>query len=133
MKVLVVEDEVVVARRLVRLIEGILGERCEGVLRAASLEEAREVIGAETPDVVFLDLQMPEMDGFETSRALLSNLPNLYIIAMTAAATIDDRQAGKMKSRVRQLDVGRPVALAEHGEGSTAAAPDDQDEEYVAY
>ena len=45
-------------------------------------------------DVVFMDLQMPEMDGFTTTK-LLRRVPGLHklpIIAMTAHALVEERQ-----------------------------------------
>ncbi|MFO7725337.1 MAG: response regulator, partial [Oceanipulchritudo sp.] len=58
-------------------------------------------------DIVFLDLQMPEMDGFETSRALINAHPGLYVVAMTAAATADDRQAS-VEAGMRDF-VSKPI------------------------
>jgi CheY-like chemotaxis protein len=45
-------------------------------------------------DVVFMDLQMPEMDGFTATRLLRSNprLQKLPIVAMTAHALVEERQ-----------------------------------------
>ncbi|MEX0331432.1 MAG: PAS domain S-box protein [Puniceicoccaceae bacterium] len=60
---------------------------------AHSGAEALESVQKEIPEVVFLDLQMPEMDGFQTARELLKKVPGAYIIAMTAAATTEDRSA----------------------------------------
>ena len=62
---------------------------------ALSGREALEILNKHLPDIVFLDLQMPEMDGFETARSLLRISSHPYIIAMTAAATTDDRRASE--------------------------------------
>ena len=53
-------------------------------------------VGDQAPvfDVVFMDLQMPEMDGFTTTK-LLRRVPRLHqlpIIAMTAHALVEERQ-----------------------------------------
>ena len=61
------------------------------VVTAASGPEAVQSMKDKASDIVFLDLQMPEMDGFETARQLLKTAPHTYIIAMTAAATTEDR------------------------------------------
>jgi PAS domain S-box-containing protein len=46
-------------------------------------------------DIVFMDIQMPEMDGVDTTRAIRAELPvtqQPVIVAMTAAAMDDDRE-----------------------------------------
>jgi two-component system LytT family response regulator len=65
---LVVDDETLARRRLARLLRRepdveIVGECRDGA-------EAVAVIEAEHPDLVFLDVQMPELDGFEVLDAL---------------------------------------------------------------
>jgi PAS domain S-box-containing protein len=59
-------------------------------------EAVRILTEAEQPpfDIVFMDLQMPEMDGFTATRLLRSrpNLRDLPIIAMTAHALVEERQ-----------------------------------------
>jgi two-component system LytT family response regulator len=67
-RTLVVDDEPVARDRLVRLLEqqediDIVGQCANGL-------ETVSAIGQLTPDLVFLDVQMPEMDGFEVVRAL---------------------------------------------------------------
>jgi PAS domain S-box-containing protein len=62
---------------------------------ATSGQEALDCVAQQVPDVVFLDLQMPAMDGFETARRILAHTHHPYLIAMTAAATIDDRRASQ--------------------------------------
>ena len=53
-------------------------------------------VGDQAPafDVVFMDLQMPEMDGFTTTKLLrrMPRLQQLPIIAMTAHALVEERQ-----------------------------------------
>jgi CheY-like chemotaxis protein len=73
--------------------------------------EAIEQVQTHAPDVVFLDLQMPEMDGFETSRKILKVCDTAYIIAMTAAATVDDRRASE-EAGMRDF-VPKPIKEAE--------------------
>ncbi len=63
-------------------------------------------------DVIFMDLQMPEMDGFTATALIRANprLAFLPIIAMTAHATVDERlrclEAGMSEHLSKPIDVG---------------------------
>ncbi len=68
LRVLIVDDEPLARRTLHSLLEKkedveIVGETCCG-------EDALEIIEREKPDLIFLDIQMPEMNGFQ----LLENI-----------------------------------------------------------
>src|SRR5262249_29174579 len=63
---------------------------------AASGREVLERLSGSPYDVVFMDVQMPEMDGLEATRAICARWPageRPRIIAMTAEAMEGDRQA----------------------------------------
>jgi two-component system, LytTR family, response regulator len=65
---LIVDDEPLARKRLRRLLQAapdltVVGE-------AASGEEALPIIAEQAPQVVFLDVQMPRMDGFEVVRRI---------------------------------------------------------------
>lgn len=57
------------------------------VAQAASGTEALEAVAQSPPDVVFLDVLMPGMDGIETLRRLKSARPDVPVIMVTAFAT----------------------------------------------
>ena len=72
-KVLIVDDERLSRRRVRRLLSlepdcEVAGECSNGVDAIAALRQSR-------PDIVFLDVQMPEMDGFEVARAVADARP----------------------------------------------------------
>jgi DNA-binding LytR/AlgR family response regulator len=81
MRVLIVDDEAAARRRLAALVEElhadveIVGEAQNGVV-------ALELIRAKHPDVVLLDINMPEVDGFDVARHLPQ--PRPLIIFQTA-------------------------------------------------
>jgi DNA-binding NarL/FixJ family response regulator len=53
------------------------------VADASNGAELLEKIEAELPDVIMLDLEMPEMDGIQTSRYLLSKYSDVQILIMS--------------------------------------------------
>ena len=87
-RILVADDHPVVRDGLV----AILGTRpnFEVVGEAGTGLEAIEQYGRLAPDVVFLDLEMPEMDGVAVLRALRERDPNARVIVFTAFDT-DER------------------------------------------
>jgi len=54
--------------------------------------EAVEICENDSIDLVFMDLQMPEMNGYEATEILKKKFPNLPIVAQTAFAMSDDRE-----------------------------------------
>ena len=76
--------------------ERVLEKRDHIVEEAASGDEALELLKHHGFDVIVMDVQMPEMDGFETSSAIRQHRDDLavrpYIIALTAHAMEGDRE-----------------------------------------
>ncbi|HET7434317.1 MAG TPA: LytTR family DNA-binding domain-containing protein [Thermoanaerobaculia bacterium] len=68
LRVLVVEDEATIARRLARLTTDILGPRLGHVAIAASIDDARTALREHPPDVLLLDLDVGGSDGFDLIR-----------------------------------------------------------------
>ncbi len=59
--------------------------------RAHNGKEAVEMVRAERPDIVLMDLKMPIQDGLEATRQLKAEFPDLPVIAVTANAFNTDR------------------------------------------
>jgi NarL family two-component system response regulator LiaR len=81
-RVVVVDDHAVV-RSGIEFSLMALGD-IELVGSAASGEEALRLCKEMDPDVVLMDMMMPDMDGSETTRALLEFCPNARVIALTS-------------------------------------------------
>ena len=87
--VLVVDDE----PAIVRLSRARLQADNLAVVTASSGAEALELIDRERPDLVILDVMMPEMDGFETLRRIRQHSA-LPVIMLTARASDPDKLRG---------------------------------------
>jgi DNA-binding response OmpR family regulator len=91
-RVLVVDDNVDVIKMVGLMLESVGYE----IIAAQSGEQALVKAQTEKPDVVILDIMMPDMDGYEVCRRLRAN-PNtshLPILMFTAKATPSDKLAG---------------------------------------
>ncbi|MEP7345657.1 MAG: LytTR family DNA-binding domain-containing protein [Gemmatimonadaceae bacterium] len=79
MKVLIVDDEPIARRRVRRLLR--MEDDVEVVGECSSGNEAVAAIREHSPDLVFLDVQMPDLDGFGVVAALgEENLPAIVFI-----------------------------------------------------
>src|SRR3954467_8850866 len=77
--VLIAEDEPVPRRRLARLLSEEPGIRV--VAQCAGGREAVERIREEAPDLVFLDVQMPDLDGFQVIETVgLERMPTVVFV-----------------------------------------------------
>jgi two-component system, OmpR family, response regulator len=106
-RVLVVDDE----ESLRDLLETSL--RFEGfeVSTAATGGQALRLVGEQAPDLVVLDVMLPDLDGFEVSRRLRSGGHRVPVIFLTARDTPEDRVRGLTIGGDDYL--GKPFSLAE--------------------
>jgi DNA-binding NtrC family response regulator len=82
--ILIVDDEV----QLVKHLEHILREEGYKVIGAHDAAGARSVAASFFPDVVILDLRLPDADGTELMQEMRQNLPNAHYIIITAHGSI---------------------------------------------
>jgi DNA-binding NtrC family response regulator len=83
--VLVVDDGANVRKVLGALLE----QAGHATTRAASAEEALDVVRAQDPDVVLTDLRMSGMDGLDLLSRLREQFPEIPVVVLTAHGTID--------------------------------------------
>ena len=106
MRVLVCDDEQLARDRLVRLVDGIEG--VEVVAEAANGREAVLAAQRVHPDVVLMDIRMPDMDGLEAAEHLSRTEQPPALIFCTA---YDEHALDAF--RVRALDyLLKPVSRA---------------------
>jgi DNA-binding response OmpR family regulator len=95
-KLLIVDDEAHIRMLLEQTLEEL---EDEGVnfFTAENGEEALEIIQAENPQLVFLDVMMPKMNGMEVCRRVKKELAldKVFIVLLTAKGQEMDRQRGQ--------------------------------------
>ena len=124
LRILLAEDNVVNQKVALRLL-GQLGYRAD---LAANGLEAIDAVGRQAYDVVLMDVQMPELDGFEASREInrrWSRDQRPRIVAMTANAMQGDRElcvaAGMDDYVAKPIRVEELVAALERSPRRSAA------------
>ncbi len=95
-KILIVDDEPHIRLLLEQTLEELEGEGVE-LLMAANGEEALELIRSERPQVVFLDVMMPRINGFDVCQMVKQDpsLKDTTIIMLTAKGQEFDKQRGQ--------------------------------------
>lgn len=84
MRIVIVDDHHIVRKGLLFFFKTqsdieVVGEASTGV-------EALHVIKTSNPDIVLMDLSMPEMDGIEATREVMKEYPHIKIIVLTSYA-----------------------------------------------
>ena len=95
-KLLIVDDEAHIRMLIEQTLEELEDSDVE-FLTADNGEKALEIINNEKPDLVFLDVMMPKMNGMEVCRRVKKDLAlnNVYVILLTAKGQELDRQKGQ--------------------------------------
>ncbi len=95
-KILIVDDEVHIAELIEQTLEDLEDEGVE-LLVARNGEEALAAIEREKPDLVYLDIMMPKMNGFEVCRTVKKEwkLEGITIVMLTAKGQEVDKKKGE--------------------------------------
>ena len=90
-KVLIVDDE----QAIVELM-GLYLKSDYDVIPAYSGQEALDKVKAEKPDIILLDVMMPDMNGYEVCRVLKTSVETQFlpVVMVTALSGKDDRIKG---------------------------------------
>jgi CheY-like chemotaxis protein len=108
-RVLFADDHRVMRQGLIKLIIGqpdihVIGEAANG-------EEALEQTLHFRPDVIVMDISMPEMDGIEATRRIKAELPEVRVIGLTMHD--DDQLIGAMKQAGAEVVLSKTISAAE--------------------
>ncbi|KAB8143515.1 response regulator transcription factor [Chloroflexia bacterium SDU3-3] len=111
-RVLIADDHVLVRKGLRALLArepdiSVIGEASDG---RAAIEAAAQL----QPDVILMDLSMPELDGIEATRAISARQPEIRILVLTSFTT-DDKVFPALKAGARGylLKDSEPEALTQ--------------------
>lgn len=83
--IMIVDDEPSIRTSL----EGVLEDEGYKAIAASSGEEALKIMEEEVPDLVFLDIWMPGIDGIETLKRMRDLYPGLQVIMISGHGTIE--------------------------------------------
>lgn len=123
LRVLVADDQALVRGSFRVLVDAAPGLRAVG--EAGTGAEAVELAERERPDLVLMDVRMPEMDGIEATRQICRDLPDVRVLILTtfdldsyvysalrAGASgflLKDTPPDQIVQAVRQVAAGDPI------------------------
>jgi two-component system LytT family response regulator len=84
LKILTVDDEPLARRRISSMLKG--DERVGSFFEAANGDEAMEIVRGFSPDIIFLDIQMPGASGFQFLEKLHDELPDKMPVVVFVTA-----------------------------------------------
>jgi CheY-like chemotaxis protein len=103
---MIVDDDPIFRQYISKQIKETNGLKL--VTEAESAAKALDLLEEHEVDIIFLDVQMPEMDGLEATELILNEVDkNAYIVAMTANVLSEDRDKCLEAGMVEFL--GKPV------------------------
>ncbi len=125
MRVLIADDHALFRDSLKSLLTA---RGHEVVAEAKNGREAVELAQRVRPDVVLMDLMMPELDGLAATRLISADLPDVKVVVLTAsdddANLFEAIKSGAQGYLLKNLESGEFFALLEAvGEGEPALTP----------
>ena len=92
-KILIVDDEAFIRVLLTQTLEDLEDQGVE-LLTAADGKESLAMALEEQPDIIFLDVMMPFLSGYEVCRQVKAAAPQIHIILLTAKGQAVDKEQG---------------------------------------
>ncbi len=128
-KILIIDDDI----DTLKLVGLMLQKQGYQIVAATNGEQGLAHAGAENPDLILLDVMMPEMDGYEVARRLRANemTAGIPILMFTAKSQLDDKVTGfeagaddylTKPTHPTELSAHVKALLARSGKGKSSAA-----------
>jgi DNA-binding response OmpR family regulator len=93
-RILIVDDEAFIRILLVQAMDDLKQQGVE-LLTAADGEEALSVVQRTRPDMIFLDVMMPHVNGYQVCRRVKEMYDDVYVIMLTAKGQLVDKEKGE--------------------------------------
>ena len=90
MKILIVDDVAVMRRVFIKLLHKHCGTTKDNIIEAVNGREGVSMYKKSKPDIVFLDISMPDLDGFTVVQRIIDFDPKAIIIMCTASPYAND-------------------------------------------
>ena len=132
LRAVVVDDEQLARDELCYLLDEVGGVDVVG--QAGNGLEALEAVGRHSPDVIFLDVQMPGLTGFEVARRLTDHQPPITVVFVTAfdEHAIEAFEVNAVDYLLKPIEAGRlEMAIGRARRRVTPALMNDQLERIV--
>lgn len=94
MRIVIIEDEKVAGRRLKRMVEEALGSTVTGCEFFTTLEDGMRYLKSEKVDLLFLDLNLHDKDGFDILRHLLEREFQTIVVSANTDRAIEAFELG---------------------------------------
>ena len=107
MKYLVTDDSKLARLSLIKSLKAHVGEA--EIFQAVNGLEAVEIVKSEKPDIIFLDLTMPEMDGYEALPIMLELHPKAKVVVVSA--DVQEKAKTRVIELGAQLHVQKPINI----------------------
>jgi DNA-binding NarL/FixJ family response regulator len=125
-RVMVVDDHAVLRQGLMKLLAG--NPDIDVVAEASGGEEVAALVGEAAPDVILMDLSMPDVDGVEATRRALAVRPDARVVMLTSFsepehvnAALDAGAIGYILKDAAPEEIVQAVKAAARGEAPFSA------------